>query len=266
MPFPTTARIIYRNNPLKEVVCQLRFPAILKIDNDPSLFQEAIRKKFPNYDEKSGISRPSEIAISLNNLFDSGFPFTKQNIIKEHVFSSMDENCKVVLSRTFISLSTLKYEKWEDFRPMLKFVFEKFTEIYQPSYFSRAGLRYVDIIDRKKLNLENVDWGDLIQEYMLGIISTQEGKNVSAFDCKYELPLADFESIVTIRTAFAKNKEQDSAENCFLLDSDFFNINKIPVNDIFIKLDFFHDRATRLIRWAIKPKLHQAMNPIEISK
>ena len=37
-------RCIYRRSPLIEVICQLRFPAILRIDAQaPAQFQEAIR-------------------------------------------------------------------------------------------------------------------------------------------------------------------------------------------------------------------------------
>lgn len=44
MLFPPTQRVIYHKNPLVEVVCQLRFPTILKIDAEiPVAFQEAVR-------------------------------------------------------------------------------------------------------------------------------------------------------------------------------------------------------------------------------
>ena len=45
MPFPVTKRIIYKKNPLVEVICQLRFPPILSIDTEiPARFQGAIKK------------------------------------------------------------------------------------------------------------------------------------------------------------------------------------------------------------------------------
>ena len=49
MPFPEAKRIIYRKNPLDQVICQLRFPPILKIDAEvPAKFQDRIRGDFPN--------------------------------------------------------------------------------------------------------------------------------------------------------------------------------------------------------------------------
>ena len=47
MAFPEVERVIYERNPLDEVICQLRFPAILKIDEPPIAFQEQIRTRYP---------------------------------------------------------------------------------------------------------------------------------------------------------------------------------------------------------------------------
>src|SRR5512133_4231716 len=52
MPFPKVKRVIYRHNPLDQVICQIRFPPILKIDAQiPSEFQDRVRKHFPSYSE-----------------------------------------------------------------------------------------------------------------------------------------------------------------------------------------------------------------------
>ena len=53
MPFPETERVIYEKNPLNKVICQLRYPPILRIDSEvPSKFQDAIIDNFPLYNEK----------------------------------------------------------------------------------------------------------------------------------------------------------------------------------------------------------------------
>ena len=52
MPFPDSERVIYQRNPLLEVICQLRFPSILRIDSEaPAVFQERVRKEYPMYQE-----------------------------------------------------------------------------------------------------------------------------------------------------------------------------------------------------------------------
>ncbi len=54
MPFPEVQRVIYRKNPLEQVICQFRFPAILRIDTEtPADFQERIRNDFPQFAEQT---------------------------------------------------------------------------------------------------------------------------------------------------------------------------------------------------------------------
>ena len=50
MLFSDRPRTRYNNAPAHEVICQLRFPTILSINNtEPADFQEAIRDEFPRY-------------------------------------------------------------------------------------------------------------------------------------------------------------------------------------------------------------------------
>ena len=52
--FSKTERTVYRQNPLAEVICQLRFPTILAIGaKDPVDFQDAIRDVFPQYQRRA---------------------------------------------------------------------------------------------------------------------------------------------------------------------------------------------------------------------
>ena len=77
MLFPKGNRVIYKGCPLINVICQLRFPPVLKIDSDlPSAFQIAIQKEFPIYSQT--IEYQNEItfgntpdAMSTNNPFSS---------------------------------------------------------------------------------------------------------------------------------------------------------------------------------------------------
>src|SRR4051794_3088983 len=66
MPFPAVDRVIYERNPLVEVICQVRFPAILRIDVEPpAAFQEAIRGAFPAFSESAGIEAPLALPVEM---------------------------------------------------------------------------------------------------------------------------------------------------------------------------------------------------------
>ena len=52
--FPSSPREIYEKAPLIQVVCQLRFPPVLRIESQiPADFQERIRARFPLFERNS---------------------------------------------------------------------------------------------------------------------------------------------------------------------------------------------------------------------
>lgn len=261
MPFPDAQRVIYNKNPLDRVICQLRFPPILKIDSElPADFQDKIRADFPNFSESSEI----KIEVPQGKKFEIPLEFVKQAVqssgIKNYEFSSEDGIWKVNLTRTFISLSTIKYEKWELFKDKLNGPLKALIDIYSPLYFYRIGLRYIDVIRRSLLGLDNVRWEELIKPYILGLMSSEVvGDNIKNMEAKYIILLADNESKVRILIKMVES--DDKKENCFMIDSDFYKTNRASLAEAMDKLDFFNKRASRLIQWCITDQLHNAMEP-----
>lgn len=260
MPFPQAKRIIYKNNPLDEVVCQLRFPSILKIDAEiPAEFQESIRKQFPQYAESS------EVTLDFPPMAaDVNIPpqFLKPSETKNYEFTSEDGLWKINLTRTFLALTARKYIRWEEFRDKLNIPLKTLINYYKPTYFSRIGLRYIDVIKRSRLKLENHDWAELLKPFILGIIATPEvGNNTASFENKFKVKLSDNESFVRIITKYV---EAQDGEICFMIDSDFFNTNKTDLTKAIDKLDYFHTLGSRLIQWCITDTLSKAMEPQEL--
>jgi uncharacterized protein (TIGR04255 family) len=264
MPFPEVQRVIYNKNPLEKVICQLRFPPILKIDAEiPSQFQDKIRNNFPNFQEKT------ELKVEISPGMEGKIPYDLLKHLaqthgnKNYEFSSEDGIWKINLTRNFLSLTTSKYERWEEFKDKLTYPLRALTDIYSPAYFLRIGLRYVDVIKRSVLNLDNVNWRELLNPYILGILAVPDvGDRVRIFYNKCEINLSDNESLVKLRTRLLKHI--DSGEVHYIIDSDFFNSNKTNVGTEMMRLDYFNKRASRLIRWCITEKLHQSMEPREI--
>ena len=265
MPFPETKqKIIYRKNPLDRVICQLRFPPILKIDTElPVKFQESIRNDFPEFREKEETMLPipqkdgQEIPLEmLRNIMS-----TK---IKNYEFASEDGLWRINLTRTFVALTSLKYERRSQFQQKLETPMRSLIEIYQPAYFSRIGLRYVDIIKRSLLNISNVNWSELLKPYILGLLGSEEVcSDVKSFEAKYEIQLEDNGGTARVTTGLVNWEEK--SEQCFMIDTDFFITEKTRIEDAESKLDFFHIRASRLIQWLITDRLHTAMEPEELS-
>ena len=76
--FSNQPRKIYRRNQLIEVICQLRFPEILKIEaHEPADFQDAIRQAYPQYGKKLEPLPPKNVGGKMGrSTIISSFPLT----------------------------------------------------------------------------------------------------------------------------------------------------------------------------------------------
>lgn len=258
MPFPKVKRLIYKRNLLDTVICQVRFPPILKIDTEaPAAFQEEVRSLYPHLKESSELlyvkvepsQSPAEDFQQIRGPRDT----------KNYEFTSEDEKWRVNLTRNFIALSTKDYVRWEDFMERFGQALKAFVGIYKPTSFTRVGLRYIDVIVRSKLGLEGVDWGELIQDYISGVLVVDSIKGeIRSYENSFQVAL-EGEGLVRVVTKTVQSSE--SGENCYVIDSDFFSIRRIKQEEVFPVLNSFHDCALNLFRWCIKDKLHHAMEP-----
>lgn len=258
MPFPDKPKVRYRKNPLDRVVCQLRFPPILKIDSGlPADFQEQIRQEFQNFSEKTElkIEVPAKLAPP-----ETWPQLVQPTATKNYEFSSEDGIWKINLTRSFIALSTNQYTRWQDFRDKLSLPLQALMENYAPTHFSRIGLRYIDVIKRSKFNLQNAAWKDLFQPHILGLLGAEEVANsIPSFESQYDINLTDGQGSVRIITRFVEAK--DNGELSYMIDSDFSNSTKTEHRRVLEQLDQFSMRGARLFQWCITEKLHQAMEP-----
>ena len=114
MKFPDSPRTSYGRNPLTEVICQLRFPRILRIENEvPVDFQEAVRGSYPLLNTSRVLPLPLLVNPQPNPppvILDQGLTYE---------FLNKEQNQKLVLSSDFIALTTTKYTHWEEFRESL---------------------------------------------------------------------------------------------------------------------------------------------------
>jgi len=263
MPFPEAPRVIYNKNPLDKVICQLKFPPILKIDTEvPDKFQERIRDEFPEFSEKAEIKLPIFKSAQKNTpteVLQSITPTGNKN----YEFSSEDKVWTINLTRTFIALSTNKYKRREEFRKHLNVPLKALIDIYKPSAFSRVGLRYIDIIRRSELKLGDAPWSELLKSHVLWLLSSSDvNKNIRSFQARCEIELDDEISIARVMVGLVDGQESD--EECFMIDTDFLTTKKTAIVDVDSKLDYFHIQGSRLIQWLITERLHKAMEPEEL--
>lgn len=244
--------MIYDKNPLEEVICQLRFPQILRIDSElPAQFQERIRREFPVYSEDESISVPANFPAELRGLIKLQFatpPSTRR-------FSSSDGKWTVSLSSEFLALSTTAYVRWEDFRIRLRTPLDALVEVYGPSFFSRLGLRYRDLIRRSKLGLSAVAWNELLRPHIAAELTASK---VPVVEARHQVIFL-IEAERRARLLHGLQKQDD--EECYTIDADFFTEGRTEIPDAERVLTDFNREARRLFGWCITPRLHEAMAP-----
>jgi uncharacterized protein (TIGR04255 family) len=260
MPFPDSPRVIYKKNPLTEVLCQLRFPSILRIDAEPpAAFQERVRRQYPLYRE--GIRQeialpqlPKQIAQRL--VEELGF----HKIGRAYDFLSADSEWTVGLTRDFLALSTQRYERWERFREHLQVPLRSLLEEYAPLFFTRIGLRYQDIIRRSTLGQEDARWSKLLQPHISGELASDDvAGDLESTMRQTVIRLPDGRSRVRIIHGLIELSEP--TEVCYVIDSDFYTDQQTEPEDAIDTLNAFNTQARRLFRWCITDRLHQSMDP-----
>ncbi len=207
MLFSDNPRVHYKKAQLAEVICQFRFPAILSIDaKEPADFQEAVRSMFPRY-----AIRKDQPGPKITGLGTPGAKLETPEAITNYHFISADGRWKLNLTRGFISLSTIAYPGWEEFGKRFDLPLAQFIRIYQPSFFERIGLRYVNIFSRKALDLEGEPWRELIAPPYLGILSAEDVDEASARKCAVDVEMG-LDSTCRVKPRPGQNQRPRRAE------------------------------------------------------
>lgn len=252
MPFQESKRVLYGKNPLEEVVCQLRFPPILRIDAEaPAAFQDRVRETFPLYRRAAtpmlALPLPPEVMQALGGGGGA-----------VHEFATANEACTLSLSRDFIALTTKDYKEWADFKNKMLAPLEALISIYTPAFFTRVGLRYRDRIDRDLFGVADKSWHELLKAEALGELADAAiGPHVEHILRELVVRLTPTSGRVRIVHGLQRENERVN----YVIDADFFTeeqTNTKVVNDV---LDAFNRRAGHLFRWYITPELNRAMEP-----
>lgn len=265
-PFPESPRVIYGKNPLEQVICQLRFPAVLRIEAEPpAAFQERIRKEYPVLREGgagNAVELPPSMPEVVQNLVRSTLSSRQKGKIA-YDFVATDEKWAVGLTREFLSLSSTHYTRWEEFKSHLDGPLRALIEVYSPAFFSRIGLRYQDVIKRSQLGLQDRAWSDLIRPHVAGMLASPDLLGtVAGISTQAIIEFPNKAGQVGIRHGLAQ--QSDTREDCYLIDSDFSTQQKTGVDDARDILDYFNRQSGRLFRWCITDTLHRAMEPRNI--
>lgn len=262
MLFSDRPRSHYPNSPLHEVICQLRFPTILTINNvEPADFQETIRADFPQYARRQDMPAPKVTGLGGPNP-----QVERQQPVTNYHFLSADGVWKLNLTKDFIALSTLRYPGWEAFARQLDKPLAAFIKLYKPAYFQRVGIRYVNLFSRQKLNLEDTPWAELFTPVYTGALSQPDVREDQLLGGGYDLQLK-LDSSCMVKIHAGPGRVQNKApgapqdmETKFVFDMDLSMGGSVPCTLAAGALETLHGHGTRVFEGAITDRLRDAMS------
>lgn len=255
MHLPEIERVIYERNPLILVACQLQFPPILKISHqEPFELQERIRFQYPFFETVQS-QAASEIAGAIQKL---GLQLAGH---LSYRFESEDRDWTLLIDKNSITLLASEYENYEQFQQRFQEILESFESLYQPSFYTRVGLHYQNLIVRSELEIAEKSWSELISENIAAEFHRSEvfqsiHSILKYLTLEFECGLIDFRHGLVI----AKNPDNNLEEEAYLLDVDLYTEEKIERKEnVFLLLDEFKKSARKLFRWSITEDLHNAL-------
>lgn len=250
--FPHVPDVRLENSPLVEVICQVRFPPILRIaKEEPSEFQEAVRDRFPEL-------APEQAVLLKIPEIGSGGELGVDAMPRLYRFRTADGTSSISLSSDFYALSTSKYTNWGDFGSDLGLAHDTARTVYKLPYATRIGVRYIN-----RLTFENTGANDAAE--LLGIVRqeltalvTSEGWSAPQ-ELLSQLVLLDEQAKLTFRTVYGT----EDAKPFFVLDMDYFEEGKLPLDDLIERANRYHQKIYDAFRWSILPDKFAVFGPLE---
>lgn len=265
MAFPKTDRVIYELNPLHLVLCQLRFPSDLKIEMGMTAgFQDIVGSQFPFADDDTDGSElpiPEEMSDKFP---DELLQSLSAAINRRFQFKTADRIWTISLTRNFVALETSKYSNWEEFREYLQLMLSALSQSYRVPFFTRIGLRYVNVIDRDTLQLSECDWHELLADFIVGsLVLEKEGCSIPERKETFLVELENSEDVVRVQHGIFTDTAGTSTRDVYILDNDFYTRDGIltEVGSVITKTNKFNLENRRLFRSCIKSRLHDGMGP-----
>lgn len=268
MRIKPTERVIFQNNPLAEVVCQIRF--------DPLPIDEAMMLQFNTASAAMGFPVSSfeqvaqvQFGFSING---EGAKATQQHLTPLRVYhqSSTNGEWRVSHCVDFVALTCTRYSTWQEFEANLLKVLDCYREKVGVGNSIRVGLRYRDIVDRQNLGIDGTAWSELLQPFLLGPLAAHEisdqaipEEDVMSFSFQSNIRLEDCKLL--FQGGLVQSIE--GSKTAFMIDSDFYiegdeAVGCMAEPELLRRaLNALHKNAGALFAHSMKRKLRNALKP-----
>jgi uncharacterized protein (TIGR04255 family) len=248
LKLPAAEHVVFTRSPLTQVICQIRVPAVLTIqDRPPAEFQELIRQEYPIPHREQGV------AIEEPPDAERAKPVLLPPLWR---FASSDSAWTVTLAPDFLALEcTSGYQTFDHFLTRFTHVFEHYRSVYRPTSLDRVGLRYINELAAPE-GESRAYWVERLNPLYTALLrcpDIEPGPVRSA----HETRLSDQEGQFTVRHAYIDKGNGGATQ--FVLDYDRYVSGPIAPEGLESLLRSFNDYVFRVFLWSIESKLRKEL-------
>ena len=225
----------YPRNVAKQVICELKFPALLDLESSPPReLQAKLRHDFPHY----------EVGWSVSLDPGSSTPRNEPN----YLFRSRDKLWVYSLKASAMTLETTRYVRFSEFLGKLNGIIDASSKHLDLVFFTRVGLRYVNAVPAKQGDLEG--WVNPALVSVLG--EKRLGWKVELFQ---EVRGYAKNGSYSFRHGIAPNTQGNGD---YIIDTDFYR-EDVELQDAKTVLTALNLESYGLFEWAIGERAREYM-------
>jgi uncharacterized protein (TIGR04255 family) len=238
----------YKRNFLRQAVCELRFPTLMELGDPrpPASLVKVLRKDYPH--------------IELANEVSLGIGGNSSNNTHTHIFRSAKHTWTVSLRQSTLTVETNAYTDYAHMRERVLRVVEAASGVIDSDFFTRIGLRYINIIDSDTNPV--LGW---VNPELVGPLLSENFKGIHEYAGKLQLATDDGGCLLQHGIALKQTKVGGATIPEYLLDIDSFR-NDIPLSDTSEALDAMHTQVFDVFDWALGLKARDYLLADSVSK
>ncbi|MEJ6475979.1 TIGR04255 family protein [Pseudoalteromonas piscicida] len=259
MPFESKPRVKFQKNPLIEVASELVFVSPVEdMEQGEKLvsLHTKIKDKLPLF------KKAKSVALHVDTKDQSVSQV--ESVLYE--FASLDETVKVFIEPEKLTFLTSDYQSKEEFFSYIDYVYEALRSLELTNPIKRVALRYKDVIRRSQLGNEfiNTEWSELIRESLISIFKDNDLiENILGTQSNFTIKLNGIDRNAKMSAQYGVVEHNETKEQCFMIDSEFYTDGVFEYDTASKFLQEANIKARDFFQWCIKPKLYEALEPID---
>lgn len=226
----------YKRNFLRQAVCEFRFPTLMELGDPrpPVSLVTALRKEYPH------LELANEVTLGIGG----GTPGSNNT----HIFRSAKLTWTVSLKQSILTIETTAYTEYAQMKERVLRVVDAASKIIDSDFFTRVGLRYINVID------SGTDPRDgWVNPALIAPIDSGNFLGIQEYAGKLQLGAPDGGCLLQHGIRIKQPHSGEPVPPEYVLDIDTYR-NEVSLSDTATVLDAMHSQTFELFDWAIGPK------------